>query len=331
MGSARRSGRVAKDIRIVLIGTDTSGRVFAEETQTVTLSRHGAGVISKHKLAPDGMLILRFLGGNSEASIRLVGQMGEDVRGYVYGVTFVDPNLDFWELKFPPPPKWYVDFDAPLQCISCQALEIVDQSEIEADVYALADFILRFCSNCGMSTQWRRASQASEAGSAKAAAANLVPPVGPGASALETELSRSESSRSHSATPASARHRRLAGIEIAVPEALPAEPLPPAATAAVARTANRRRDVRTRVSFTACIRQDGVEEIVECGNVSKGGFSFRSRKTYLAGSSIDAALPYYPGTQPMFVSALIRHALLLPNNNFHYGVMYAGITRSPKF
>jgi hypothetical protein len=330
MGSVRRSGRVAKDIRIVLIGTDTSGRVFAEETQTVTLSRHGAGVISKHKLAPDGMLILRFLGGNSEASIRLVGQMGEDVRGYVYGVAFVDPNLDFWELKFPPPPKWHVDFDAPLQCISCQALEIVDQSEIEADVYALAEFILRFCANCGMSTQWRRARQVSAAGPAKAATANLVPPIGPVASAPESELSRSELNRSHSPTPASSGRRRLAGIEIAVPEAPPAEPLPPVATATVARTANRRRDVRTRVSFTACIRQDGVEEIVECANVSKGGFSFRSRKTYLAGSSIHAALPYYPGTQPMFVSALIRHALVLPNKNFHYGVMYAGITRTPK-
>ena len=338
MGSVRRSGRVAKDIRIVLIGTDTSGRVFAEETQTVTLSRHGAGVISKHKLAPDGMLILRFLGGNSEASIRLVGQMGEDVRGYVYGVAFVDPNLDFWELKFPPPPKWHVDFEAPLQCIACQTLEVVDQSEIEADVYALAEFILRFCSNCGMSTQWRRAAKVATAGSAKAPPANLGPPNDPGpvASAPElelsqSELSQSELSRSHSPVPASTGHQRLAGIEIAVPEAMPAEPLPPGATATVARTANRRRDVRTRVSFTACIRQDGVEEIVECGNVSKGGFSFRSRKTYLAGSTIDAALPYYPGTQPAFVSALIRHALVLPNNNFHYGVMYAGITRTPKF
>jgi hypothetical protein len=159
MGFVRRSGRIAKEIRILLIGTDTSGRVFAEETQTVTLSRHGAGVISKHKLAADGILILRFLGGNSEASIRLVGELGEDLRGYIYGVTFVDPNLDFWELKFPPPPKWRVNFEAPLQCTSCQNHEVVDQSEVEADVYALAEFILRPCSICGTSTQWRRATE----------------------------------------------------------------------------------------------------------------------------------------------------------------------------
>jgi hypothetical protein len=324
MGSVRRSGRVAKDIRIVLIGTDTSGRVFAEETQTVTLSRHGAGVISKHKLAPDGMLILRFLGGNSEASLRLVGQMGEDIRGYVYGVAFVDPNLDFWELKFPPPPKWHADFDTPLQCTSCHSLEVVDQSEIEADVYALAEFILRFCSNCEMSTQWRRAKEGAAMGSAKALASREL------LNRSVTSSQKPGSSGSNLPLGASTEHRRLTGIEIAVPQAPPPEPHPSTATAAVARTANRRRDVRTQVSFTACIRQDGAEEIVECGNISRSGFSFRSRRAYVVGSEIDAALPYYPGTQPVFVAALIRHSLVLPNNNFHYGVMYALKNRIPK-
>jgi hypothetical protein len=304
MGWVRRSGRIAKQIRILLIGTDTSGRVFAEETQTVTLSRHGAGLISKHKLAPDGALILRFLGGSSEASIRLVGQLGEDIRGYVYGVAFVDSNLDFWELKFPAPPKWHVDFEAPLQCTSCKSLEVVDQSEIEADVYALAEFILRFCSNCGTSTQWRRATEEVAAGSARAATSQEVNRT----NQIHADLSLRPG---------------LAAVAMDVSDAPPPEPLPPVATATVARTANRRRDVRIRVSFTACVRRETEEEIVECGNLSKGGFSFRSRKAYLVGSAIDVALPYYPGTQPAFVPALVRHALVLPNDSFHYGVMYA--------
>jgi hypothetical protein len=129
--------------------------------------------------------------------------------------------------------------------------------------------------------------------------------------------------------PGSAQHLQLAGNEVADLDA-PFEPLPMAATAVAARKANRRRDVRSRVSFTACVVQDGVEEIVECGNVSKGGFSFRSRKAYLAGSDIDVVLPYYPGTTPAFVLATIRHALVLPNNNFHYGVMYAATNRIPR-
>jgi len=47
MHPKRRSGRIAKELPIVLLGTDTAGKVFAEETKTVVLSRHGAGVVSK--------------------------------------------------------------------------------------------------------------------------------------------------------------------------------------------------------------------------------------------------------------------------------------------
>ena len=144
MGKVRRSGRIAKQIRILLLGMDCTGTVFSEETQTVTLSRHGAGIISKHKLATDGLLIMRFLGGSTETAIRLVGQLGQDARGFVYGVAFVDEQEDFWELKFPPPQAWNVEVDGPMQCESCKRCEVVDQSEVEADVYCAVgvDFAL---------------------------------------------------------------------------------------------------------------------------------------------------------------------------------------------
>jgi hypothetical protein len=324
MGFVRRSGRIAKEIRILLIGTDTSGRVFAEETQTVTLSRHGAGIISKHKLAADGILILRFLGGSSEVSIRLVGELGEDLRGYVYGVTFVDPNLDFWELKFPAPPTWRVDFESPLECTTCKTREVVDQSEVEADVYALAEFILRLCSKCGMSTQWRRATGDNVGETARPAVKRESP-----SRPAPAGLPHSTLTRSGALSTDSAQYSRLGATAIADPEVSPAPFIPPTA-APDANGASRRRDVRTRVSFSACIRQNGIEEIVVCGNVSKGGFSFRSPKSYLAGSDIDVALPYYPGMEPPFVRATIRHSLVLPNSSFHYGVKYAPLNKISK-
>src|SRR3984957_2705930 len=157
MGKVRRSGRVAKEIRILLLGMDVGGTVFSEETQPVTLSRHGAGIISRHKLATDGLLIMRFLGGSTETAIRLVGQLGQDARGFVYGVAFVDEEEDFWELKFPPPQAWNEEVDGPMQCESCKRVEVVDQSEVEADVYALSASILRYCIYCGSPTVWRRA------------------------------------------------------------------------------------------------------------------------------------------------------------------------------
>ena len=157
MGKVRRSGRIAKEIRILLLGMDCMGSVFSEETRTVTLSRHGAGIISKHKLAADGLLIMRFLGGSTETAIRLVGQLGQNPLGFVYGVAFVDEEEDFWELKFPPPQAWNEEVDGPMQCESCMRCEVVDQSEVEADVYALSASILRYCIYCGTPTVWRRA------------------------------------------------------------------------------------------------------------------------------------------------------------------------------
>jgi hypothetical protein len=55
-----------------------------------------------------------FSGGTTETAIRLVGQPGEDSRGFVYGVAFVDEGHDFWELKFPPPPVWNVHLEPPI-------------------------------------------------------------------------------------------------------------------------------------------------------------------------------------------------------------------------
>lgn len=108
-----------------------------------------------------------------------------------------------------------------------------------------------------------------------------------------------------------------------VTEELPAPSLPPLASAVVAKAANRRRDVRTRVNFSACVRRDGTEEIVLCANLSRRGFAFRSRKHYPVGGEIEAAVPFYPGTPPSFVTASVRHVAALPNNTFQYGVMYS--------
>jgi hypothetical protein len=59
MQRKRRSGRIAKKIAIVLLGTDTTGKVLSEETKTVVLSRHGAGVISRYRFSPDELMTLR--------------------------------------------------------------------------------------------------------------------------------------------------------------------------------------------------------------------------------------------------------------------------------
>jgi hypothetical protein len=101
MGGVRRSGGIKRQLGILLPGTDTFGRVFSEETVTVVLSRHDAGVISTYRLAPDEFLTLRLLGSNKEAEVRLVGQMGQETRGYTYGVEFVGHKSRFLANRVP--------------------------------------------------------------------------------------------------------------------------------------------------------------------------------------------------------------------------------------
>jgi hypothetical protein len=158
MSKTRRSGRISKQVPVLLLGTDTSGRVFSEETSTLVLSRHGAGILSRNKLAPDERLTLRQVGFNPEAEARLVGQIGQQGDAYVYGIEFTDSNINFWQIEFPPASS-PSDLSAglALECSLCGGRQVVQQSDIEADVYVVSDSILRYCESCGISTNWRNA------------------------------------------------------------------------------------------------------------------------------------------------------------------------------
>ena len=154
----RSSSRIPKEIPIFLIGSDLNGKVFSEPTNTVLLSLHGAGIVSHHKLSPEQELILRCPDRNIEAEIRVVGQLGSQQGIYTYGVAFVDPTLKFWDIDFPPMSSAEMERGLlSLVCNSCQALEKIDDTGIEADIFATGDGVLRFCKRCGTTTLWKPA------------------------------------------------------------------------------------------------------------------------------------------------------------------------------
>src|SRR5260370_29398009 len=97
----RRSNRIAREIAILLVGSDIEGKVFSEQTKTVLLSRHGAGIISQYVLSAEQELILRRLDTDKEAEVRVVGQLGAHGDSHTYGVAFLDPQLDLWGAQFP--------------------------------------------------------------------------------------------------------------------------------------------------------------------------------------------------------------------------------------
>jgi len=325
MSGVRRSGRISKQVPILLLGTDTSGRVFAEETRTLVLSRHGAGILSRYKLAPDEVLTLRRVGFTPEAEARLVGRIGQQGDAYVYGVEFSDPAVNFWQVDFPAPSS-AGDGKAGgiLECASCGAREAVQQSDIEADVYAVNDSILRFCQRCGISTNWRSARPGAEASPGQ-------PAVAPPSAAPEPVLATVDSKGERSTVAAGETETALQPLAGAVTAAAVLDPVPKGRVAAKgghgSGAANRRRHVRTAVRFTACVRDFASgEEIVECDNISKGGASFRSRKRYVKDAFIEIAVPYSPGAPAIFVYAGIRHVAELPGKMFRYGVEYVKST-----
>jgi hypothetical protein len=401
MQRKRRSGRIAKEIAIALLGTNTTGKVFSENTKTVVLSRHGAGIISRYRFSPDERLTLRLPDSSKEAEIRLVGQIGGEPGRYVYGVAFVDPDPHFWPMEFPPPESFEsASSSIVLECSLCQARQNIEQHEIEEDVYSVNGNILRFCESCGTSTPWKKSeaeavlapvanpakppsrlpasslassseathSEAFHGSSASPPRPNFnFPPLSPGlppskqalevpAFAASFELVHATSRAPVSAEPVSSysgtstisEFASLAEIqtsaEVASATAVLLAPEPAIARPAThvarpmaepqdvlareldvnGRPINKRRHMRIRVTFNACVRQpDHADEVVECENVSKGGVCFHSLRQYELDSLIEVAAPFSPGETALFVPARIKRVEALSGGQvFRYGVEY---------
>ena len=151
----RRSDRIALSIPVQLVGRDLSGMEFQEEGRTVLVSRHGATVFVNRSLAADQEIVLRALPTNREAMVRVVGQVRVEAKGRVYGMAFLDPNTNLWDIYFPP----HDEFDkaagrALLECGGCHLRQVTLMNELEVQVFEANRSLSRFCERCSQQTLW---------------------------------------------------------------------------------------------------------------------------------------------------------------------------------
>jgi hypothetical protein len=158
-GHRRRSGRLSVQILIQFAGITETGQEFLENSETLTLSRYGASILSKRKLIPKQEIIIRRSDTGKEARVRIAGKIGDRSEGYVYAVEFVDQQVNLWEIEF----RSTSDFnetDDPLflVCGCCGKSESVQLGEPKLRGFEAAHGVLLYCIQCQAMTRWMQQS-----------------------------------------------------------------------------------------------------------------------------------------------------------------------------
>jgi hypothetical protein len=344
----RRSGRLLKSVPILLIGSDADGRMFSEETHTVVLSLHGAGIVSNHKLLAEQEMILRSVESNREAEIRVVGEIGSEDGRFTYGVAFMDDDPDFWQLDFPPlPPPAERPLELVLECGSCGEKVTLLNGDYEFDVCAIHGGLVRYCTECGFATVWKRPETGDVARSvAPKVGRKLEPPqretvvvahagleleeqeilaqafvgyVGPAetlkiaARAERVELCAGE--RTEQRVDA----RRESETRTAVTTAT--------TTATTTAVEDRRARVRAKVNYFACVQSAAFgNDVVTCIDMSRGGLGFRTKHAYAISTEVTIAVPFSmetPNAPAIYVPARVVNIAELPElKMFRCGVAF---------
>ena len=335
----RRSGRVFKSVPILLIGSDAEGRMFSEDTHTVILSLHGAGIVSNNKLIAEQELILRSMESNREVEIRVVGEIGSEDGRYTYGVAFLDDEMDFWKMDFPAPPSPAErPLELVLECGSCGETVTLLNGDYEFDVCAIHGGLVRYCTECAFATVWKRL----EPGRAPRVAAPKVerkvePAWRPSIVVECGELELEEKERVEPRFGEYIAPQVTVNLEppAAQPEAHVQEhpevraegETRPVTTTTTTAVDDRRGRVRAKVNYFACVQSEAFgKDVVMCIDMSRGGLGFRSKNAYAISTEVTVAVPFSPespSAPAIYVPARVVNIAELPElKMFRCGVAF---------
>lgn len=158
--SNRRSDRISISFTLEAMGTDAENRPFLETARTVVVNRHGALVSLTHKLRQGQVITVRRRvtdGSIRQAEVRVVACEKETANGGDYGVSFIDPNLDFWGIEFPSPEQ-AIDAVVRLlvECTHCKCQELAYLDSRELKEFEANHLFARQCRMCESPTIWKQ-------------------------------------------------------------------------------------------------------------------------------------------------------------------------------
>lgn len=191
---ARKSDRIPLELGITVSGTDCLGEGFVEQTRTTMLGRNGAKILLRRKLVPEQEINIRCLKTGRETDARVVGQTGGDAEVYSYGVELLDPNVDLWDIQFPPAEETQAAVGRVLlECVRCRRQELAYLDEFEMEVLEATHFLSRHCSRCNDTNLWIRPT----ASEGEAPAPPSAPPNLPEAAPRAAVAKRTHDDRKH--------------------------------------------------------------------------------------------------------------------------------------
>jgi hypothetical protein len=282
---------------VEVVGADLYGQQFFERTQTVTIHRNGVSVLLENKLGPDTEVIVRNPDTNEEAIAFVVGQSLGDDTGHVYGLAFVDTSANIWRLNFPAAePQRTVQ----VICSGCHSVCAISLTDIELEIFEASRELTRSCETCNSFMAWK------ETG-AKATRKR------PGKPPEHTANPRVFEPRAEPLVAPQAASPALSPVRSPVPS--PIE--------------ERRKNRRAGMKMTACIRFSGLEFVVTCEDISKGGFRFTGRKEFPKGTRVETAVPYAKSGTNIYTPSCIIYCHKTPDGQFRHGVSYTKNRRSP--
>jgi hypothetical protein len=152
----RRSDRITMELSLEISGDDVNRFTFVEKTRTAVVSRHGAKIHSQRKLGRDQEMVVRCLRSGKETEARVVGEIAEGAEGYTYGIEFLDPEVNIWEIEFPPMSQAEQAAGRTLlECIRCHTRELVYLEAMEVEVLNTGQGLSRICKRCTDMALWK--------------------------------------------------------------------------------------------------------------------------------------------------------------------------------